>query len=137
MTYDTGTQRLLVGSGYIENVHPAVWHYEVSGKSVLLQWFSYRKKDRERPIMGDRRTPSPLGDIQPDGWLPEYTTELLNVLNVLGWLLDLEPVQATLLETVCSGPTITVEQLRAARAFEVSPEIKRRTRKLPGPNLYE
>ena len=58
---------------------------------VLLHWFSYRKANRERPIIGDRRPPSSLGDIQPDHWLAEYTTELINVLNVLGRLIDLEP----------------------------------------------
>src|SRR5438270_12869144 len=90
-----------------------------SGKQVLLQWFSYRKKDRERPIIGDRRPPSPLGDIQPDHWLAEYTTELLNVLNVLGRLVELEPAEASLLEKVCSGPTISEEELRAGGALEV------------------
>jgi len=66
LDYDAEKHRLLVGQGYIENVEPAVWNYEVSGKQVLLHWFSYRKKNRERPIIGDRRAPSPLGDIQPD-----------------------------------------------------------------------
>jgi hypothetical protein len=61
--YDAGKRRLLVGQGYIDNVAAAVWSYEVSGKQVLLQWFSYRKKHRERPIIGDRRQPSALGDI--------------------------------------------------------------------------
>lgn len=75
--YDAEKERLLVGHGFVDRVPPSVWHYEVSGKQVLLQWFSYRKKKRERPIIGDRRPPSPLGDIQPDHWLPEYTTELL------------------------------------------------------------
>jgi predicted nucleotidyltransferase len=72
--YDAGQQRLLVGRGFIEPVPPAVWHYEVSGKQVLVRWFSYRRKNRERPMIGDRRPPSPLGDIQPDTWLAEYTT---------------------------------------------------------------
>ena len=75
---------MLVGKGFVDNVPPAVWHYEVSGKRVLTQWFSYRKKNRERPIIGDRRPPSKLGDIQPGHWLAEYTTELMNVLNVPG-----------------------------------------------------
>ena len=79
----------------------------MSGKQVLPQWFSYRKRNRERPIIGERRPPSELGKIQPDHWLAEYTTELLNVLNVLGWLVDLEPAQAALLKLVCSGPTIS------------------------------
>ena len=67
--YDETTRRLLVGTGYIDNVPPAVWGYEVSGKHVLTQWFSYRKTNRERPIIGDRRPPSKLGNIQPDHWL--------------------------------------------------------------------
>lgn len=72
----------------------------------MTQWFSYRKKNRERPIIGDRRPPSKLGDIQPDHWLSEYTTELLNVLNVLALLVDLEPHQAKLLEAICEGQTL-------------------------------
>jgi hypothetical protein len=91
-----------------------VWTYEVSNKHVLTQWFSYRKRHRERPQIGERRTPSPLGDIQPDAWPAEYTTELLNVLNVLGRLVELEPAQADLLERICAGPTLTQEALRGA-----------------------
>jgi hypothetical protein len=117
LAYDADKQRLQVGSGYIEPVPPAVWHYQVSGKQVLVQWFSYRKKHRERPIIGDRRKPSELGDIQPDHWLAEYTTELLNVLNVLGLLVDLEPQAASLLERICAGPLVTQAELQAAGAF--------------------
>lgn len=106
MDYDASKQRLLVGAGFVENVPPAVWEYEVSGKRVLTQWFSYRKKNRERPIIGDRRPPSKLGEIQPDHWLSEYTTELINVLNVLAWLVELEPSQSKLMEAVCEGPTL-------------------------------
>lgn len=100
-------RRLLVGTGYIDNVSPAVWDYEVSGKRVLTQWFSYRKKNRERPIIGDRRPPSKLGEIQPDHWLSEYTTELLNVLHVLALLVELEPAQVQSLEAICEGPTLS------------------------------
>ena len=104
--YDPELQQLKIGTGFIDHVPPAVWAYEVSGKQVLRQWFSYRKKDRERPQIGDRRKPSPLGDIQPDHWLSEYTSELINVLNVLGLLVELEPAQADLLKRVCDGPLI-------------------------------
>ncbi len=104
--YDETRHRLLVGKGFIDKVPAAVWHYEVSGKRVLTQWFSYRKKNRERPIIGDRRPPSKLGDIQPDHWLAEYTTELLNVLNVLALLVEMEPAQAKLMEAICEGPTL-------------------------------
>jgi hypothetical protein len=81
------------------------------------RWFSYRKANRERPIIGDRRPPSPLGDIQPDHWLAEYTAELLNVLHVIGWLVGLEPLQAKLLRRVCSGRTISADELRAEGAL--------------------
>jgi hypothetical protein len=128
INYDAGKHRLLVGHGFIENVPMAVWQYEVSGKQVLLQWFSYRKKDRERPIIGDRRPPSPLGEIQPDHWLPEYTTELLNVLNVVGLLVELEPMQADLLERICAGPLISGAELKAAGALEI-PAVPKKPKK--------
>ena len=104
--YDESKRRLLVGKGFIDNVLPEVWQYEVSGKRMLTQWFSYRRKNRERPIIGDRRPPSKLGDIQPDHWFAEYTTELLNVLNVLSLQVEMEPDQAKLLEAICEGPTL-------------------------------
>lgn len=110
MGYDESGKRLLVGDGFIDDVPPAVWRYEVSGKRVLTQWFSYRKKNRERPIIGDRRPPSRLGEIQPDHWLSEYTTELLNVVHVLALLVDLEPDQARLLEAICEGPTLDLRR---------------------------
>ncbi len=137
IAYDADRKRLLVGTGYVENVEPAVWNYEVSGKQVLTQWFSYRRANRDRPIIGDRRPPSPLGNIQPDHWLPEYTTELLNLLNVLGRLVELEPAQAGLLESICSGELVSDEDLRAAGALEL-PDEPRRVRKKPEhPSLFE
>jgi hypothetical protein len=108
--YGEAKRRLLLGSGYVEGVAPEVWNYEVSGKQVLRQWFSYRKANRERLIIGDRRPPSKLGDIQPDHWLAEYTAELIHVLNVIGLLVGLEPAQAELLEQVCASQTIGVER---------------------------
>jgi hypothetical protein len=125
INYDASKKRLLIGQGYVEHVEPAMWSYEVSGKQVLLQWFSYRKANRERPIIGDHRPPSPLGDIRPDYWLAEYTTELLNLLNVLGWLVDLEPSQAKLLEKICTGPMISAQDLSGAGALAVPPKPRR------------
>ena len=136
LAYDAAQQRLLVGSGFVENVPPAVWRYEVSGKQVLVQWFSYRKRDRERPIIGDRRPPSPLGEIQPETWLAEYTSELLKLLNVLGWLVDLEPQQAALLEKICAGPTLAEEELRAAGALGADERATRIAETPAEPDLF-
>lgn len=137
--YDTEQRRLHVGSGYVENVLSEVWNYEVSGKHVIRQWFSYRQKNRERPLIGDRRPPSPLASIQPDHWLSEYTTELINLLNVLGWLVELEPKQSTLLDRVCSGALILNDELRAAGVFEPRPTARRRRASVPapGPQLFD
>ena len=109
----------------------------MSGKQVLRHWFSYRKKNRERPIIGDRRPPSPLGDIQPDHWLSEYTSELINVLNILALLVDLEPAQAALLDEICAGPLISVEELKAAGVIEpITPQRRRRSVQ-NGPQLFD
>lgn len=119
LDYDPATRRLMIGKGYVENVTPEMWVYEVSGKQVLWQWFSYRRRDRSRPIMGDRRPPSPLDSVQPEGWLPEYTTDLLDLLHVLGRLIALEPAQADLLERICAGPLRSAEELSAAGALAI------------------
>ncbi len=121
MTYDPGKQELHIGTGYVANVTPAMWAYEVSGKNVLRQWFGYRRRDRTKPIIGDRRPPSPLDKIQPDHWPAEYTSDLIDLLNVLGRLIKLEPAQADLLERICAGPLLSARRFargrRAAGSF--------------------
>lgn len=117
MDYDPAAHRLKIGKGFIDNVTPKMWSYEVSGKQVLWQWFSYRRRDRTKPLIGDKRPPSPLDAIQPDGWLSEYTTNLLDLLNVLGRLVALEPKQADLLARICAGPLRSAEELSAAGAL--------------------
>jgi hypothetical protein len=117
MHYDAAKRRLHIGRGYVDNVPPEVWAYEVSGMNVLRQWFSYRKRDRSRPIIGDRRPPSPLGDIQPEHWPHEYTTDLMDLLNVLGRLVALEPQQAVLLEEILAGRLLDRDTLSSAGAL--------------------
>jgi predicted helicase len=117
MEYDAASRRLRIGKGYIENVTPEMWAYEVSGKQVIWHWFSYRRRDRSRPIVGDRRPPSPLDSVQPDGWLNEYTSDLMDLLHVLGRLIALEPLQADLLERICAGPLLEAETLHNGGAF--------------------
>jgi hypothetical protein len=118
--HDAAKQRLMVGKGFIENVTPAMRNYEISGKNVIDQWFSYRRRDRTKPIIGERRPPSPLEKIQPDGWLAEYTTDLLDLLNVLGRLIIIEAAQADLLARICEGPLIPREDLEKAGLIEAT-----------------
>lgn len=120
MRYDPEMRRLHVGQGYVDNVDPRVWNYEVSGKQVLVQWFSYRRLDRSRPLIGERRPPSPLDRVQSDGWLASYTSDLIDLLHVLSRLVALEPTQANLLDRICAAPTLDENRLSMAGAFEGS-----------------
>jgi hypothetical protein len=117
MHYDAAKRRLHVGNGFIDNVPPEVWTYEVSGMIVLRQWFSYRRRNRKKPLIGDKRPPSPLGDIQPEHWPHEYTSDLLDLLHVLGWLVTLEPRQAALLDEILAGRLLDHAVLSAAGAL--------------------
>ena len=93
---------------------------------MIRQWWSYRREDRSKPPMGDRRPPSKLSDIQPAAWLAEYTTELLALLRVLTRLVALEPRQADLLARIVVAPTLDSDTLRAAGSLgEASAEASK------------
>ena len=55
--------------------------------------------------------PSPLSDIQPEHWPAEYTTDLLDLLNVLGRLVALEPQQDKLLNEILRAKLLGREGL--------------------------
>jgi hypothetical protein len=138
MHHDPATGRLHIGGGFIENVPAAVAEYQVSGRPVLRQWFSYRRADRTRPVIGDRRPPSALDKIQPDHWLPEYTEDLLNLLHVLGRLVALEPAQATLLSEICAAPLLTEGSLTTAGALVSAPVVKgKKAKATTQPGLFD
>ena len=65
-------------------------------------------------LLATAASPRPLGDIQPDHRLSEYTTELL---TLLGLLVDLEPQAAELLERICSGLLFSEAELRMQGVF--------------------
>ena len=67
--------------------------------------------------------------MQPDHWLAEYTTELLNVLHVLRLLVDLEPEQAELLENICAGALIHEEDLHDVLVVAASGKTKKKKKK--------
>lgn len=77
-----------------------------------------------------------MANIQPEHWLAEYTTELLNLLNILGALVDLEPAQNSLLEAICAGLTLDENGMRSAGAFEVPKARARRSADSGQPTLF-
>lgn len=120
MEYDAVTRELRVGDGVVAPVDPRVVAYEVSGMNVLRKWFGYRRATRPQ-ARGDQ---SPLDDVRPTTWPTEYTTDLLDLLNVLTLVVEAEPAQAALLDRVMVGPRITVSDLTAEGVLPV-PEASR------------
>ncbi|MEB0000846.1 N-6 DNA methylase [Cryobacterium sp. RTS3] len=105
LSYNETTSELRIGTGVISNVSLAMRNYEVSGVNVLERWFSARRANRTKPIIGGRRV-SDLNLIQTDRWLPEYTKGLIDLLNVLGLLTALEGDQRAFLDSVMSAEFI-------------------------------
>jgi hypothetical protein len=114
ISYDPATQALQVGDGQIQPVTQQVWDYQVSEMRIVRKWFDYRKKN---PRV---RWSSSLDDINPETWPPKFTSELLDLLNVLRLCVDLEPQQAALLDRICASPLITIAELEQAQVFPVS-----------------
>ena len=117
MDYDPATRRLKIGKGYIENVTAEMWAYEVSGMNVLRQWFSYRRRDRTRPISAtaarrrrSTRSSRIIGCRNTPGTWSTFS-------HVLGRVIELEPRQAELLERICAGKLRKADELREAGAL--------------------
>ncbi|HEU5475176.1 MAG TPA: type ISP restriction/modification enzyme [Actinophytocola sp.] len=111
--YDAESLTLKIGAGRISPVGPSVWNYQVSGMRIIRHWFGYRKKNPS----GSRQ--SALDRIVARTWTPAMTTELLDLLNVLGRCVTLEPRQTTLLEDVMTMPLISVAELEATCVLPV------------------
>lgn len=120
-SWDSATETLHVGTGAIRPVPASTWEFEVSGFKVVQRWIKRRVREPE----GTRR--SALDDINANRWTTEFTTQLLDLLNVVGRLVSLEPKQADLLDRILAGPLLTVAELTAA---DVLP-VPARARKTP------
>lgn len=103
--YDAASRTLAVGEGRFRPVAPAVWEFEVSGLKVVQSWLGYRLRERKG------RKSSPLDDIVPGGWPPEFTTELLRLLHLLEETVALYPAQDDLLGRILAGPLLAAASL--------------------------
>jgi hypothetical protein len=104
-SYDEATQTLHVGVGLFKPVALAVWEFEVSGLKVVQSWLGYRMKIRKG------KKSSPLDDITPSSWPPEFTSELLRLLHLLEETLEIYPQQAAQLEQIIKGPLLNADKL--------------------------
>jgi hypothetical protein len=119
LRYDPETERLWVGSGCIAPVPRTTREYEVSGMNVLDKWFGYR---RRKPA-GKRRLE--LDGVVARSWSPDWTTQLLELLNVLGLLVQEEPGQRELLDAICAGPLVSVGELTDLGILPVAASARR------------
>ncbi|MFI5706894.1 type ISP restriction/modification enzyme [Kribbella sp. NPDC051620] len=123
MVYNESDCVLRIGAGAIGPVSPRIMAYQISGMFVVRHWFGYRSKNPA----GNRK--SALDDIVARTWTPGMTTELLDLLNVVGRCVELESVQQDLLGRVMDGPLITVADLTRAGVLPV-PDAARKPPKI-------
>jgi hypothetical protein len=127
---DEQSETLKVGVGRISPVPVEVWNYQVSGMWLIKHWFGYRKKNPS----GNRK--SELDRIVATTWTPAITTELLDLLNVLGRCLELEPRQAELLDEITAAPQITVSDLEGAGMLPGPAAATKAPKPLDEPDLW-
>ncbi|MFE5542935.1 type ISP restriction/modification enzyme [Streptomyces sp. NPDC056534] len=130
MRYDEESKQLWIGDGCVGPVEPEVRRYSTAGMNVLDKWFGYRRK---KPA--GKRLRSLDHEYSPT-WLPDWTSELLDLINVLGLLVDLEPEQSQLLVDICQGPHITVNDLTAAGVLPVPEYATRLPRSGEGEAIF-
>jgi len=124
-SYDPETCTLRAGSGVFTGVSRRMREYDVGGMVVLDKWLSARS-GRSRSGRG-----TALDKTASEGWQPDWSTELVQVLAALRHLTELEEPQAELLGKILDGPLIDVAELRR-REVLAPPAHTQRPRKDPG-----
>ena len=115
INYEALNETLHVGDGEIRPVPLAVWDYQVAGMRVVRHWFRYRTGEPTG------RHPTELDAIPLSRWDDTMIKELLNLLNVLGFLVELAPTQQAVLNQILRGPCINIDELIASAAVPAPP----------------
>jgi hypothetical protein len=105
ISYETDSHTLHVGDGQVRPVPLAVWNYQVAGMRVVRHWFRYRTAEPTG------RYPTELDAMPVGAWDDVMILELLNLLNVLGILVELAPNQQAVLDWICQAPRISIDEL--------------------------
>ncbi|MFF1834006.1 type ISP restriction/modification enzyme [Streptomyces sp. NPDC058231] len=114
LEYDATSETLVLGTGRISPVPPGAWEFRVGGVRMLELWFGRRTAAAAEPEDG-------LDALRPPVWPQEWTSELLELVTVLGLLAGLRPRQ----EELAQGPEIAPEELRAAGVLPVPAAARR------------
>lgn len=110
IVYDAVTQELHVADGVLSDVPPEVWTFEVSGMQVIPKWLGYRMA---KPAGRAASSDSPLDQIRPTTWLPEWSRELVEIVAAITETLALQPAGVELLTEIVNGPLIGAGDLPA------------------------
>ena len=123
--HDSEHEELTVADGVLTGVPAEVWGFNVSGMPVLRKWLGYRTaKGAGRAA----RSSSPLDNIRPTMWYPEWSDELAELVTTLRITIQLMERGALLLERVLEGDVIAGDQLpQPPKALRDVPKAARRT----------
>ena len=107
-TYDPDTGVLRIGDGEVLGVPPEAWNFEVSGMLIMRKWLGYRT------ATGAGRSASstsPLDQIRPTTWYPEWSDELIELITTLSTSASLMDEGSGLLDQILDGPLISAADL--------------------------
>ncbi len=106
--YDASARAVVVSDGRLLGVSQEVWDFEVSGMQVIKKWLGYRT------ACGAGRaasSTSPLDQIRPTKWEPEWSEELREIVHVLTETLKLIPEGVKILDEIMAGELIPADDL--------------------------
>lgn len=103
---------------YVVGVLPEVWSFEVSGMPVVKKWLGYRTLEGAGRSKGSG---NPLDEIRPTTWPDEWNDELLDLLRVLTLTVQKNAEQADILDRICKGKLISVNDLPKPKPAERKP----------------
>jgi hypothetical protein len=101
--------------GEIQPVPLAVWDYQVADTRVIRHWFRYRTGEPTD------RYPTELDAIPLGRWDDLMIKVLLNLLNVLGFLVELALTQQAVVDHILRGPCVSVDELVGSAAIPAPP----------------
>lgn len=129
IAYDAEAEALVVGDGRISPVPAGAWEFTVSGVRVVELWFERRAAAAVGAVPGGASGDGPEGGgldaVGARGWIPEWTSELLELITVLALLDGLRPRQAALRARLEQAPLISRDELRAAGVLPVPASARR------------
>ncbi len=120
--YDAASQTLRVADGALVGVPADVWNFSVSGMEIIPKWLGYRMV---KPAGRAASSTSPLDHIRPAAWVPEWSTELVEIVAVLKETLAMIPAGVALLDEIVAGPLVSANELPVSPPALRKPPTKR------------